>query len=277
MSVGRTPADPDAARAAAELGEPLAAFTAAAGWLKAKYAAAVGLILFGAAANYFWWVHGPGRAGNFEVHLLVVPIIVGVGLLFHLVRNRGLVVLIFETGILRVRRGEVEAFPWAEISDVRLKADAATFRRDADAAWFEVAAPAVQVWNGWVEITGADGRAAKFSAVLGNYAELAEMVLRGTFAAQYLAAAETVAAGGTARFGEFGLAKTGISNGKLSLPWAQVGEVAVSQKSLAVKRPKAWLPWGLRPLPDVPFPHVFAALAEVLRPAAAVDPPAEEG
>jgi hypothetical protein len=254
----------ESARAAAALGEPLARFTAAAGWQRTKYAIALGLVLFGIIANYWWWFHGPGQAGNFEVHFLAIPPILGFGLFFHLWRNRGLVVLVYDTGVLRMRRGECDAFPWAEITDLRMKAEAAELCSDAEGCWFEVSAPTVRVWDAWIELTRADGVTARFSAVLADYAELAERVQKKIYSIHYLSFAERIAAGETVQFGEFWLSAAGVQHGKGLLPWQELGSVVVSQKSLAFKRSKGWLPWALRPLPDVPLPHVCAALASAL-------------
>src|SRR5438046_2702579 len=113
-------ADDDLNRATRELGDPDALFQVSTARRRAKLFTAVGLLLFGVAANYAWWVHGPGQRGFVEAKLLAAPVLIGAGLLVHMWRNRGLSVLVYPTGVLRLRHGEVESFPWAEVTEVRV-------------------------------------------------------------------------------------------------------------------------------------------------------------
>src|SRR5215467_740593 len=104
-------------RAVTELGEPEALFRISSGRFLAKLALGVLLLIYGLVANYLWWIHpqGPGTFGHFEILFLLVPPVSGASLLLHMYRNRGLYVLVYPTGLLRLRRGEVDSFPWREI------------------------------------------------------------------------------------------------------------------------------------------------------------------
>jgi hypothetical protein len=279
-------ADEDLTRATHELGDPEALFQVSAARHRAKLFTAVGLLLFGVAANYGWWVHGPGRKGFVEAKLLIAPAVIGAGLLIHMWRNRGLSVLVYPTGVLRLRRGEVESFPWAEVAEVRVKGDAADapqVRLGDDgrvtACWIPMAAPTFQVWGAWLQVKRADDAEAKFSSALADYPDLAERVQKGTFAVLWPAALADLSAGRPVAFGELSAEPGGLRKGKHFLPWAEVKELTVSQKHLSVKRKGKWLPWQTLDLAAVANPHVLYAAYAVMRdtpPAGAAEEEAEE-
>jgi hypothetical protein len=275
----------DLSRATTELGEPDALFQVSPGRHRAKLVAAVGLIVFGVVANYLWWVHGPGRFGGFEVKLLVVPIIIGVGLVAHMWRNRGLSVLLYPTGVLRIQRGEVESFPWAEVGEVRLKGDGAgpfQLARGDDGrvtdCWLPVSAPTFQVWGAWLMVKRADGTEAKLSSALADYPELAERVQQGTFALLWPKAFADLKSGKAVEFGNLIAEPGGLRAGKLFLAWADMKEMTVANKNLTVKRKGGWLPWATREVSTLSNPHVlFALYAEMTdTPAATEDDEDEE-
>lgn len=274
--------DDDVARATRELGEPDALFRVSPRWFRAKLAVGLGLILYGVVANYLWWVHGPGRGGHIQFELLLLPPIIGGGLLVFMYRNRGLRVLVYPTGVLRLRPGGVESFPWDEVTEVRLKLDPAgepRFARDdagrPTACWLPAKVPTFQVWNAWVEVERADGTEARFSPALADYPALAEHIQRGTFVVLWPKVLAKLARGGEVEFGDLSVGPAGLRAGKQTLRWADVADVTVSQKTLSVKRSGGWLPWFAKEVTAVPNPHLLLALADVLRPAAPPAAPAE--
>ena len=107
-------------RSVLELGDPSALYRVRPARFFAKLGVGVSLILYGVAANYYWWVHGPKTLGHFELFLLLIVPLMGPTLLWHMYRNRGLYVLVYPTGLLRLLRGEVDSFPWGEVETVRL-------------------------------------------------------------------------------------------------------------------------------------------------------------
>ncbi len=270
-------------RCHAELGEPDAVFRVGAGRVWAKLALGVGLVLFGAVGNYLWWVHGPGQFNHLVLLLLIGPPITGLSLLGHLYRTRGLCVLAYPTGLLRMHRGEVESYPWAEVEEVRLKADKGTFRAERDekgevvAGWVEVEPPTFQLWNAHLTLRRADGTTARLTPAVGGYAELVEHVQRATFRVLGPAAAARLRAGEPVTFGPFEVSPAGLRHEKNLLPWADLGEVAVAGKNLSVKRKGKWLAWVAKELDAVPNPHVLLALIEeARRPARPARKPAAE-
>jgi hypothetical protein len=258
-------------RCQTELGDPDAVFRVGAGRVWAKLTLAAGLVLYGVVANYLWWVHGPARFDHLVLIVLIGPPITGLSLFGHLYRTRGLCVLAYPTGLLRLQRGEVESYPWAEVDEVRLKADKGTFVVERDGAgevtagWLEVEPPTFQIWNAQLTVRRADGTAAKLTPAVSGYPELVAHVLRETFRAQWPAALARFRAGERVEFGPFEVSRLGLRYEKNLMPWADLAEVNVGSKSLAVKRKGKWLPWVSKELDDVPNPHVLLALIEEAR------------
>lgn len=261
-----------------ELGEPDALFHVSPAWFRAKLAVGIGLLLVGIAINYWWWVHGPQNLQHSIVHLLFWPPAMGVALLVHMYRQRGLFVLVYPTGLLRLRRGEVDSYPWSEIGHVRLKvqrAEVAEITRDAGgsptACWLPAEAPTIQIWNAGLTLTRADGVEAHFGPALANYERFAEEVQRRTFPFAWADAWGRFLAGQAVEFGDIEATQSGIRyNGKL-LPWREVKELTIAQGKLSVKQVGKWLPWALlKDMNDVPNPHVlFALIVEARRLSAA--------
>jgi hypothetical protein len=273
-------ADDYRARAVAELGDPDRVFQVGARWLRAKLLVGLGLIVYGVVANYAWWVHGPRNFHHLVLHLLIWPPALGVALLVHLYRHRGLVVLIYPAGLLRMRRDEVDSFPWAEVAAVRLKvqkADAAVVVRgpggEPVAAWLPAEVPAVQVWTAGLTLVRADGVEAHFGPALGGYDDLAREVQARTFGRLWADAWGRFRAGEAVEFGDLTASPAGLRhNGKL-LRWAEVKEVAVVGGKLLVKQAGKWLGWAaVKDVTDVPNPHVLFVLVEEARKLAAPVP-----
>ena len=107
----------------------------------------------------------------------------GSALLWHMYRQRGLFVLVYPTGLLRLRRGEVDSFPWREVDHVRLKVQrtaGATITRGDDGApvacWLPAEVPTFQLWNAGLSVAREDGVEAHFGPALTDYDLLAEEV-----------------------------------------------------------------------------------------------------
>ncbi len=268
-----TDADNPLELASDRLGPPDAVHHVSPGRFAAKVAVGLGLVLYGVVANYLWWGPGPARFDHLALAVLFAPPLSGVSLLWHVLRTRGLHVLVYPTGLLRVRGGEVESYPWAEVEEVRVRADAAEVATEADdaggvtACWLVVEPPHFQIWKAGVTLRRADGAAVTLTPALADYAALAERVMRATFAEQWPAAWATYRAGGTVRFGEFAVGRAGLTfRDQPTLPWSEVKSVSVSQKMVSVTRPAGWVPWAVLDLHDVPNPHVmFALVAEARR------------
>ena len=254
-----------------ELGEPDAFFRISRARFLTKLLFGVLLLLYGLVANYLWWVHGPATFGHFELLLLVFLPLSGATLLLHMYRNRGLYVLIYPTGLLRLRRGEVDSFPWTEIAHIQLKVQRATgaeITHDTDgtptACWIPVDVPTFKLWDAGLTVLREDGVEAHFGSALTDYDQLAEQVQTRTFTALWPRVREQFFAGERLAFGELEVGFAGLRhNGKL-LPWRELKELVIAQGKLSIKQTGKWLPWVLIDMASVPNPHVlFALVGEV--------------
>ena len=266
-----TDADTPLDRCRAELGEPDAVFSVDRAQARGRLVLGLCLVLGGLAGNYLFWVHGPAKFGAVLAKLLLAPPVVGGILLAHLYRNRGLHVLAYPTGLLRLQGDAVESYPWADVAEVRVKAAKADLHTDRDAdgrlaaAWLDPEVPSVMVWSTSLVVRRADETEARFTPVLIGYPELAELAQVETFRTLWPRARAAYRAGEPQKFGTLTVTSTGLEFGKKHLPWADVSEVAVENKGVVVKRKGGWGTWATTPLEQVPNPHVCLALMEEAR------------
>lgn len=258
-------------RAVTELGEPEALFRVSRGRFLAKLALGLLLVVYGVVANYLWWVHGPATFGHFEILFLVLPPVSGASLLWHMYRNRGLFVLVYPTGLLRLRHGEVDSFPWNEIESVRLRvqrAEAAEFDRDngaVRACWLTPDIPTFKLWDAGLTVVRIDGVEVHFGPALTDYEQLAVEVQKRSFAALWRRVRARFLGGERVEFGELEVSPAGLSHAGKLLRWTDLKELAVAQGKLSIKQSGKWLPWALIDMASVPNPHVLFALVEEVR------------
>ncbi len=259
-------------RAVTELGEPEALFRISRGRFLAKLALGVLLLLYGVVANYLWWVHGPATFGHFEFLFLLLPPLSGASLLLHMYRNRGLFVLVYPTGLLRLRRGEVDSFPWNEIETVKLRvqrAEAAELTYDPDgnllACWLPADIPTFKLWDAGLTVVRTDGTEVHFGPALSDYDQLAAEVQKRTFTALWSRTRARFQDGARMSFGELDVGFVGLWHAGKFLPWRELKELTVAQGKLSIKQAGKWLPWALVDLAGVPNPHLLFALAEEAR------------
>lgn len=255
------------ARSVLELGEPEALYRVQPRRFFAKLGLGLALLALGALGNYWWWVHGPATFGHLELLILVVLPLMGATLLWHMYRHRGLHVLFYPTGMLRLIRGEVDSFPWTDILMVHFKVQKAAepqFSRRADgtlvACWLPVEIPIFKIWDSGLTVTRSDGVSVHLGPVLSDYDRLAKDLQRRTFATLWPAVLEHFRAGMPLLFDDVELSSAGITTEKKFLTWRQVGDVVISQGKLSIKQKGKWLPWRVKDLGMMPNPHVLLAL-----------------
>jgi hypothetical protein len=266
-------ADATVAAAAEHLGEPQAIFKASPRRVRIKFLLAFALILYGIAGNIGWFVFGPATFGHWQIHLLVVPPIIGSGLLWHLWKHRGLRVLIYPTGLLRIQGGEVQSFPWDEIRGIRMKlhptgdphllysGTGEDDRGPLKAAWIETTAPTFQVWNVWLEIIRLDDVAERFTAVLADFPEFVTEVQRRSFPSLWAATQSILESGESVEFADKLTANdAGLTYGKTTILWHEMKYLNLSGKLISVKRKGAWMTGIARDATTITNLHVLFAL-----------------
>jgi len=263
------PSDSGVALAVDRLGEPTADYRVSPVLFWGKLAIGLSFVLYGTVATVLWFTFAGGQNfGHVQFHLLFWPTFLGVMLLIHLVRNRGVKVLVFPTGLLHLKPSTVESFPWDDVQTVTLKAGAgsAVFVKDAAgevlSAWITVPTTVVQVWNSWVQLTRTDGLTAKLTTVIAGFPDLAREVQAETFARLWPGVRDRFLAGETIPFGTVAASREGLGV-KKKVPWADVKKITASQKVLSVEKKGGWVPVLTIPLEAVPNPHLLFAVAHL--------------
>lgn len=265
------PGDDDFSRAVTELGDPDAVFHVSRGRYLAKLWVGLTLIVGGVAAGGLALLLGVGGFAVFAKVLLAPPVI-GAVILVHMYRQRGLVVLVYPTGLLRLRRGEVESYPWDDVTEVRLKlqrSDGPEIRDDEagrpTSCWFVVDAPSLMIWHAGLVVERTDGTEAALGPALAEYPKLAETVQRRTFRHLWAAAWGKFAGGDAVAFGDLEVTATGLRYAGKRLPWRDFKELAFAQGRLSVRKAGKWIPWAVVDVSKVPNPHVLFPLVEEAR------------
>ena len=249
------------------LGEPDAVYSVSPGRFWAKFATGFALLLYGVLANVIAVQFGVWRIDHVTLLLVFAPMVTGFSLLRHLHANRGLKVLVYPTGFLRLHRGEATAFPWDDLAAVGLRSDAAapvTLSQGSEVtdAWFALKSPVFRVSSSGVTLMRHDGAVASFSPALADYDELAERAQRSTFRHLWPGVWSHWRAGGAVGLGGFTVDGEGVWVGNRGVPWGDNPEVKVVGKTLLVAggRKKVSLE-----LEGVPNPHLLAGLVEAVR------------
>jgi hypothetical protein len=262
------PDDDHLSRSVTELGEPDVLFRISRTRFLAKLTLGVLLLIYGVAANYYWWVHGPAIFDHLAFFVLFIIPLSGGALLLHMYRQRGLYVLVYPTGLLRLQRGEVDSFPWREVEHVALKvqrAAGAETERDADgtllACWLPAEVPSFQLWNAGLTVAREDGVTVHFGPALSAYDQLAAEIQKRTFAVAWPLVWAGILDGRVVAFGELEATRGGLRHAGKFLPWNELKEIAVAQGKLSIKQGGKWLPWVILDIQSIPNPHVLFALA----------------
>lgn len=256
-------------RAQTELGEPELLFRISRQRFLAKLSLGLLLIGYGIVANYYWWLRGPATIGHLELLLLFVPPLSGVSLLWHMYRHRGLHVLIYPTGLLRLRRGEVLSFPWSDIDQIRVRMNRSDgpqierdYRGELHNCWLPVDSPTFKLGDAGLTVVRTDGEEAHFGPALTDYEQLAEEVQKRTFTELWPRLLARFNSGERIDFGELTVTSHGLEHAGKRLPWRDVKELVVAQGKLSVKQAGKWLPWALVEVHTVPNPHLLFAVAD---------------
>lgn len=266
---GETPPDSEERlrQAAALLGEPIAAYRINPDRQLTKIILAVALIALGLTGLVLWFGFGPARVDHFILHFLIVPPMIGIGLLWHFWKHRGLRVMVYPHGILRLHGDAAESFPWDEITAIRCRFDLKSEPQcvldrngRVDAAWLDTSVPSVQVWNVWLEIERQDGATTRFTAALVDFPKFAREVQVETFPHLKARALQAIADKGVTSFSDLRITPHEIALGKTSVPWSDVMHVKIIGKILHVKRRGAWVTAIVKDASAIPNLHVLLGL-----------------
>jgi len=230
----------------AGLGEPLAEFAVRGRVLVRNLMIAPGLFLLGAAIVFvaFW-----GHAFN-HFHIVAIGIsliLMGVMLSVRALRNRGLRVLIFPEGLVRLWRGDGQALFWDEVDKI--------WRKKTEGHW-------ARAWQGAliVKVQRNDGSTIEFDDSLPHLEKLSDILQRETLPHLLPGAIETYTSGRSLDFGKLRVDRAGLRNDTEAIRWSDIQEIRVGEDQLSVYKKGKWSRWCQTPVAEIPNPHVLRAL-----------------
>jgi hypothetical protein len=252
-------------RSLVELGPPLAEFSVSPWRFWTRLSIGIILLIYGVVSNYYWWVVGPQKFNHFSFLLLFGPPGMGFSLLWLVITNRGLNILVYSIGLLRVQRNQVESFPWHEIERIYIKADSGEVVAIYDEqgqlqnCWIEVAVPHFQIWNASITLERTDEQKLKLAPTLANYGALATTVQQQTFSRQWPQLWERFSSGEVLVFGVVGVSLQGITHAGNLLLWSEPATLSISSKQIVLKREGKWSAWAKIDLESTPNAHLLVA------------------
>jgi hypothetical protein len=259
------------------LGEPDETFRISRARVRAKLWTGIGLIFGSIAVIALAVLLGLGFDAALLAKIILMPMIVGATLLVTMYRQRGLMVLAYPAGLLRLQRGAVVSFPWDEITEVRLKIqrlDSAelTWTEDGEPknCWLPTEAPSLMVWQASMVLERADGTEAHVSPAIADYDRLVKLVQRRTFPRLWIEARDRLLNGESIAFGDLVVTGAGLKHTSKKLAWKDFKELVIAQGRLTVKKSGGWMPWAVLDVSKVPNPHVLFALVAVAKESARI-------
>jgi Family of unknown function (DUF6585) len=217
---------------------------------------------------YFFVFNGPFIPQFFLLLLFFGPMATGLGLIYAAVRDRGLWVLIYPSGILRWQRGEVVTFPWDEIVEVLfhrvVECDRPKRKLGPNGEWLSVWLPILKMRSrslgAYLSLRREDGSEAILPTSLENFHELLRIVQHETFRVLWPKMIYRQAQGRKVHFGLISVGSAGIFFRDERLPWRDFDDVLIANGKLVVRVFGMVKPWIEIPLQFVMNPHLLIAL-----------------
>jgi hypothetical protein len=218
-----------------------------------------GLVLVALPLLVFFFARGGGGdPALFKLLVLGCFLMIGaVVLVVRAWRNRGLCVLVYREGLVRLHREKANAFFWDEV-------DTVVARKNKE-AWSKAAAGSLVV-----TVRRSNGEEYQFDDTLPDLKRLAEMIRTQTLQHLLPRALDAVQAGSEVTFGKLRVGPAGLSRERGrehdTLPWEQIKEIKIDDDKVTITKKGNWLTWHTVPLGEVPNAHVFGALVQKLLP-----------
>jgi hypothetical protein len=228
------------------LGEPIAQFSVGKRAIVRNAVIAPAFFLAGVAlVAGLLWRHAWGHS-----HFIVMGIsliVMGVMVLVRGVRNRGLRVLIFPEGFMRISRGEGQAFFWDEIDRI--------WRKKTEGHW-------ARAWQGSLvlRIERKDGRSMEFDDTLPRLGDLAAVLHQQSLPHMLPAALNDYDSGRTLDFGKLKVNQTGIRHDADALGWKDIQELKFDEDRVTIHKKGRWGKWKQVTLSEIPNAHLLRAL-----------------
>ena len=191
--------------------------------------------------------------GTFIFSVLFALVFLGPGAWLWLTnrRERDLLLQVFADGFSYAANGRQTAARWDEILEVFEKITAKSVNGAHVGTFYQYT------------IILKNSAPVKTSERLGNLEAFGQTIRNEVFERRFPEAWQRYCQGEAVRFGKFELSQQGINNGRETLPWSQIKEVAVKQGIIRLSRQGGGvLSWGQAPAAKVPNYFVMTALAD---------------
>jgi hypothetical protein len=217
---------------------------------------------------YFFIFNGPFIPQFFLLLLFFGPMATGLGLVYSAVRDRGLWVLIYPSGILRWQRGEVVTFPWDEIVEIFfhrvVECDRPKRKLGPNGEWLSVWLPILKMRSrslgAYLSLRREDGSEAILPTSLEHFQELLRIVQHETFRVLWPKMMYRLAQGRKVHFGLISVGMSGIFFRDERLPWRDFDDILIANGKLVLRVYGMMKPWVEIPLQFVMNPHLLLAL-----------------
>jgi hypothetical protein len=234
----------NASTQASDLGAPIAEYTRNSGKHALSVLISALLIIAGVAMALggFFSSDSPSGSRFLFLSLGLVYALPGTLWFVSTVRKRDLHVRVFPEGFSYTKGGKTELVRWDEVETVR---QAITRVQHT----FTVRSCTLQL---------KDGSKYTFNNALRNVGELIHTTQREVTPRLLSRLNEQYRAGQVVRFGKLAISEAGISHGRKTLPWDQVGSASVSKGVVTIRKRGRLLKWASIDVAQIPNFFVFA-------------------
>jgi hypothetical protein len=166
------------------------------------------------------------------------------------IRNRDLRVVVLEQGVVRTGGGKREVLRWDDITSV-FQAITVHYANGIKTGTTHV-----------YTIFAQGGQKVVFNDTLKNVEALGASIQKEATNRLMPRYVQAYNSGGTVTFGKLTLSKAGISNGKDTIPWAQVQAVNINRGQINVRKEGKWLNWAGQSAAATPNLLIFLNLVD---------------
>jgi hypothetical protein len=244
----------DVANKVAELGPPQAEYAITTRRFVKQLLAAflllpLGAVMMGLPLLMIWFQHGGHE------HFLIFKLAV-LGFIFlsgsvllaqRAYRNRGLRVLVYPEGLVRLHRHEARTLFWDEAEQVWQKRPATAWARLSQGKLV-------------FAVKRSDGTELVFDDSLPDVHRLGTTLHQHTLKHLLPRALAALDQGQSVAFGKLRATRRGLSNGRETVPWSQLRPPRVEADRFFIERQGAWLPWHNGSVSETPNFHVLQSL-----------------
>jgi hypothetical protein len=187
-------------------------------------------------------------------------------------RNRGVWVLLYESGVLHWQRGKMTMIRWDEIESIRFSrvsafADVVLERNQGgrvQSAWLSVSKVAIDCWE--LHLCRKDGVRVAISNYLENAEAFSQLIQERTAEILWPLILERLQGGDSCPFGALAVSPAGLTHTTSGLlPWQKIDWVFTGLGSVRIRQYWGFGPWCRVGIWSVPNPHLFLALVATWR------------